>query len=55
MEKTYLITQKQLDSLILLEEDLFKKDLAQEFYTLFDIIDNIFYNNEQISDILGTK
>ena len=55
MEKTYLITQKQLDALILLEQDLFKKEAVQEFYTLFNIIDDIFYKNEQISDILGTK
>ena len=55
MEKTYIITQKQLDALILLEEDLLKKEAAREFYTLFTIIDNILYNNEQINDILGTK
>ena len=55
MGSGYLITNEIMHSLILFNDELVKKGLVEECNPLSMIIDDIFYLDQEISDILGTK
>lgn len=47
----YIITKKQLNKIIKLENNLFKKSDAKNFYIANTLIDEILINNDKIKKV----